>query len=170
MLKWVILIVGLYAAPALGQETCSLPDMDGLAFQDPTELLSAEEEKRKARLEALEALNKGKQAKVIVLKQGDVDATNGTLQKIVKSRIVRPDAKFYHDIDLYQAGRREPDRDIKPIDQRGTVSEASLGAITMAAAEASTIPWNQLTEAEWALKAEELRKLGDELWFVDRPG
>jgi hypothetical protein len=167
MLKWVIVVIGLFSSQAMAQSTCS-ETYDAVAFQDPAEILSAEEEKRKARLEALEALNKGKQAKVIVLKQGDVDASNGILQKIVKSRIVRPDAKFYHDIDLYQAGRREPDRDKDPKDQRGSVSAEAIANITAVAAEASTIPWNQLSESEWGLKAEELRKLGDELWFVDR--
>ena len=172
MLKWVVIVIGLFSSQAMAQSSCLEP-AEAVAFQDVGAALegalSAEEEKRKARLEALAALNKGKQARVIVLKQGDVDATNGVLQKIIKTRIVRPDAEFFHDIDLYQAGRREPDRNLKPGDQRGIVSDEALAIVTAAVDEASTIPWNQLTEAEWGLKAEELRKLGDELWFIDRP-
>lgn len=167
MLKWVLIVVGLISTPAYAQSTCALQD-DAVAFEDGGGILSAEEEKRKARLDALAALNKGKQARVIVLKQGDVDATNGVLQKIVKTRIVRPDAEFFHDIDLYQAGRREPNRDLKPNEQRGTVSQGDIDEVLQVVSDASTIPWNQLTEAEWGLKAEELRKWGDELWFVDR--
>ena len=167
MLKWVLIVIGLSSTPAFAQSTCSMQN-DAVAFEDGGGFLSAEEEKRKARLEALEAMNKGKQARVIVLKQGDVDATNGVLQKIVKTRIVRPDAEFFHDIDLYQSGRREPNRDLKPNEQRGTVNQADIDEVLQVVDDASTIPWNQLTEAEWGLKAEELRKWGDELWFVDR--
>ena len=166
MLKWVLIVIGLSSTPAFAQSTCSMQN-DAVAFEDGGGFLSAEEEKRKARLEALEAMNKGKQARVIVLKQGDVDATNGVLQKIVKTRIVRPDAEFFHDIDLYQSGRREPNRDLKPNEQRGTVNQADIDEVLQVVDDASTIPWNQLTEAEWGLKAEELRKWGDELWFVD---
>ena len=168
MFKWVVILIGLVSLPAFAQES----DGDAVAFQDVGAAvegaMTAEEEKRKARLEALEALNKGKQARVVILKQEDVDYNNDTVQRLVKARILRPDAKFYPDIDLYQAGRREPDRKLRPIDQRGMVGEDSILDVNAAVEQVSMIPWNQLTEMEWGLKAQELKKLADELWFMDR--
>ena len=62
----------VFACIAAGDGNTCLEPGDAVAFEDGG-ILSAEEEKRKARLEAAN-LNKGKQARVIVLKQGDVDA------------------------------------------------------------------------------------------------
>jgi hypothetical protein len=65
-----------------------------------------------ARMEAVEAASKGQAARVVVIKWPDSEADfqNEAMQRNIKNRIARTDAKFYPEIDLYQAGRREPDR------------------------------------------------------------
>ena len=177
MWRWVIagaLLSGAASAADLGEETSSqealLQEVPGLdkAKEKLDEKKAAEDAKREERLAKLAELNKGKAARVVVLAWEGTDETNETLQRNVKTRIARPDAKFYPDIDLYQVGRREPDRSVRPIDQRGMVPDEAIPAIQMAAEEVSAIPWSDLTEEEWGLKAQELRKLVDEVWFIDR--
>ncbi|MBT3219112.1 MAG: hypothetical protein HN348_08480 [Proteobacteria bacterium] len=141
------------------------------------ELEKLTEEQKKAREEAeerrkaYEAAQMGKASRVVVLGWPATDVTykNEVLQQNVKTRIARPGAKFYPEIDLYQAGRREPDRSIHPIDQRGTVPSTVIPLINDVVSEVEYVAWDAMDEQAWGLKAEELRDMIDEhIWFVDR--
>lgn len=132
------------------------------------EMKSEADRKREERLKKLEELNKGKTARVIILQQEGTDETNEVLQRNVKSRISRPDAKFYPDVDLYQQGRKEPDRSLRPIEQRAEVPDDVFTVIEKAVAETEILDWDDLDETGWGLRAAELRKLTNELWFMDR--
>jgi hypothetical protein len=84
-------------------------------------------------------------------------------------RIARPDANFYPEVDLYQAGRKEPDDTVRAPDQRGTVPNDAIAKVLAAVDQVSKIPWNGMSETDWGLKATELRQVADQIWFVDRP-
>jgi hypothetical protein len=136
---------------------------------DMEEKKTAEQLELEKRLQAIEEATKGKNARVVVLQVADTDFTNMTLQRNIKSRIARADAKFYPEIDLYQAGRREPDRTVRPVDQRGRVPDDSVARVLSAVEDVAAIPWNALSDQDWGLKANELYQLSNEVWFVDRP-
>jgi hypothetical protein len=178
MLKWFTLAFGLVCAPVALAGDGEPADGDGIALAgDPVagavdKVKSDEEAKREERLAALEASQSHKAARVIVLKfQGhpETDYTNETLQRNVKTRTARPDAKFYPEVDLYQVGRKEPDKSVRPADQRATVPATAIGEVTSDVAEVAPIPWNAMTESDWGLKANELREDADKIWFIDRP-
>jgi hypothetical protein len=144
--------------------------------RDPIEDIKNDLEEKKTqeqlelekRLAAIEEASKGKDARVMVLQVADTDYSNMTLQRNIKARIARADAKFYPEIDLYQAGRREPDRTVRPVDQRSRVPDDSIARVLSAVEDVASIPWNALSDLDWGLKANELYKLADEMWFVDR--
>jgi len=124
-----------------------------------------------ARVAALAASQGAKQSRVVVLQwQGsDTDFRNETLKRNIKGRLGRTDAKFYPDVDLYQAGRKELDPTLRPLDQRARVPDDVIETVMAAARETSAIPWDGITETDWGIKAYELKELADEIWFVDRP-
>ncbi len=177
MLHWIGLAVGLMFGSAqaadkpIDKSEIHQPAMKKPAIPEPEKALTDAEKKRAERLAALEATQSKKSARVVVLKwQGkDVDYTNATLIRMVKTRIARPDAKFYPEIDLYQIGRKEPDPAVRAGDQRAIVPLSSLELLKAAVDEVAPIPWDGMSESEWGLKANELRDLTDEVWFVDRP-
>ena len=139
---------------------------DGMAEKKSKEQLEME-----ARLAAIEEANKGKAARVVVLQWKGTDTTykNENLQRNVRSRINRPDSLFYPDVDLYQSGRKEPDPTIRPIDQRAIVPDQAIDLLLDKSDEVASIPWNALSENDWGLRAQELLRLTDSVWFVDRP-
>lgn len=142
------------------------------AAKEEVEAKKSESEMRaEARLAALEEMQTGKAARVVILQWPgtDIDSESEVLQRNVRTRIARPDAKFYPEIDLYQAGRKEPDPSIRPEDQRAMVPDSAIGFVENAVAMVETIPWNGLSPQDWGLKAEELRRASEEIWFVDRP-
>ena len=47
----------------------------------------------------------------------------------VKSRIARPEAQFFPEVDLYQNGRKVKDRTVTPANQPAHVPETNLGKI-----------------------------------------
>lgn len=138
---------------------------EGLS-REPTE----EELAEQARLEEFNNSMRGRNARVVVLQwQGsDTDYTNEALKRNIINRIARPDAKFYPEVDLYQKGRQEQDRSVRPGDQRASVPDDVIPVVLDAVDDISQIPYDALDEQEWRLRAEELRQLGDELWFLDR--
>lgn len=193
MWKCLVLVTGLLTANLTHAADAGLSSTDAL---NPTESVEApltaapenrgpieaatdkyEEEKseeqlrQEARLAELEAANAAKIARVVVLKWQDskTDHHNENLQRNIKTRIARPDAKFYPDIDLYQAGRVERDETIRPIDQRAVVPPSAADMAMTAVDEVATIPWNALSEQDWGLEAYKLRELAKEIWFIDRP-
>ena len=142
------------------------------AIEDDLEEKRSEQElARQARMAAVEAASKGRAARVVVIKWPDSDADhdNEAIQRNIKARIARSDAKFYPEIDLYQAGRREPDRDLHAADQRGMVPADATERILAEVHAISEVPWSVLTEQDWRLKAYSLIELAKELWFIDRP-
>lgn len=134
------------------------------------EAKSQKQLEQEARQREIDEANAQKAARVIVLPwQGEDFWQNENLRANVSIRIARPDAKFYPDIDLYQAGRKEQDRSVRPGDQRAIVPESAISEINSAVGDVSTIPYNALPEQDWALKAHELRDVAEKMWFVDRP-
>lgn len=173
MLKALLLAVGfvLFAPSALAQGEPEVRGPIETAGDAMAEKKSEKELKQEERLKALEAAQAEKIARIVVLPwpETDVDHTNETLQRNIRVRIARPNAKFYPAIDLYQAGRQEPDRSIRPQDQRAVVPDAAISRVMNAVDDAATIPWNALSAQDWGLKAHELREISKEIWFVDRP-
>lgn len=135
---------------------------------DMEEKKTQEQLELEKRLQAIEDATKDKNARVMVLQVSDTDYTNMTLQRNIKARIARADAKFYPEIDLYQSGRREPDRTLRPVDQRARVPDDNVARVLSAVEDVASIPWSALSDQDWGLKANELYKLADEMWFVDR--
>lgn len=190
MVHGLLLAWGLLSSPARASDSEGLapllppgdgPDVSELtaatdvveAGKNAVETKASEAElKRQERLQALDAARSAKVSRVVVLKwpnERGVDYKHEVLQNIVKTRIARPDSKFYPEIDLYQAGRKEPDKTVRPIDQRAMVPSGAVGEIMAAVDAIAPVPWNQLTESEWGLKANELRDLSNKIWFIDRP-
>jgi len=120
---------------------------------------------------AAEARRREKQPRVIVLRwyDRDTDYTDTVLQRVVRSAIVRPDASFYPEVDLYQNGRKVRDRTVVPAMQPARVPDENVSRVRDAVEQVSMIPWNQLSPDRWGLKAQELRDMIELLWFVDRP-
>ena len=139
-----------------------LKDKEKTAEEKEKQLTDAEkaaEQKRKERL-----------ARVIVLKwqATDTDFSDPDVQRIVKSRIQRPDAEFYPDVDLYQEGRKVKDQTVVPAMQPAIVPSQNIARVMSAVAEVSAVPYNGWSPSEWGLKAKELQEMVELLWFVDR--
>lgn len=183
MFAWVALALTLIAGPAYAapgapspEATITRDDPTGGAVEDPFAKAKAkkeaEEAEREARLAALEAAQSGVAAKVVVLAwpgAPDVDYDHAGLQGNIKARIARPDAKFFPEIDLYQVGRRHPDRSIPPNMQPGKVPDEAKEIVMAAVRDIETVPWNGMAESDWGITANTLRGLTEEIWFVDRP-
>lgn len=120
---------------------------------------------------AAEAKRREKLARVIVLRPAGakVDHTDPTIQRNVRSRIARPDAQFYPEIDLYQNGREVRDRSVSPAMQPAVVPPENMTRVRDAVDEVSAIPWTGMSPERWGRKAGELREMIELLWFVDRP-
>lgn len=134
-----------------------LPKKDG---DDAAAQAEAEEEKKK----------KEKLARVIVLKWNgkSADYTDLNLQRNVRSRISRPEAQFYPDVDLYQNGRKVRDRTVVPAMQPAVVPTQNVTRVMDAVDEIAALPERSLRPEAWGMKARELREMVELLWFVDR--
>lgn len=114
---------------------------------------------------------KDKLARVIVLKWPDnrsVDYSDSTVQRTVRSRISRPDAQFFPEVDLYQNGRKVKDKTVPPANQPANVPDKHLAEVREAVAAIERVPWNGMQPDMWGLKAQDLRALVEKLWFVDK--
>jgi len=186
MFQMVLLAMGLFFGTASASEMpAASPEPSAATVgpfgggKGPAETVATEVEEKKsekdlareARLNAIDEATQAEAARVVVLQWKGTDTTfrNENLQRNVRSRIARPEAKFYPDIDLYQSGRKEPDPTIRPIDQRATVPDGAADRLVDAADEVASIPWNALSEADWGIRAQELLRLSNEIWFIDRP-
>lgn len=132
---------------------------------------SAEEQAAAERERRLAEAQGQKAARVVVLKWPDskVDHKSDGLKRNTQARIGRPSAKFYPEIDLYQVGRREPEREVAPLDQRVSVPPSATELVMEAVRDVQMLDWNDLSESKWAKRADQLRALVEEIWFVDRP-
>ena len=141
-----------------------------VAFKDAASKEEKEEAMSAAEKEA-ERKRKEKLARVIVLKWPDnksVDYSDTTIQRNVKSRIARPDAQFFPEVDLYQNGRKVKDKTVVPAMQPAGVPDQNLQRVRQAVDSVSGIPWNAMKEDAWGIKAQELREMVELIWFVDR--
>ena len=123
----------------------------------------ADEEEERKRREKL--------ARVVVLKWPGTSTgyQSEAVTRNVKSRIARPDAMFFPEVDLYQAGRKVRDRTVIPAQQPAKVPDSNIMGVIQTANQSLAIRYNQLSPAEWGLRSQELRKLAEQIWFVDRP-
>ncbi|MDP2308714.1 MAG: hypothetical protein Q8P18_22020 [Pseudomonadota bacterium] len=158
---------GAAGAPPAGASFGHAPDV---AYKDTKSKEEKEEEMSASEKEA-ERKRKDKLARVIVLKWPDnksVDYSDTTIQRNVKSRIARPDAQFFPEVDLYQNGRKVRDRTVVPAMQPSAVPDQNLQRVRQAVDEVSSVPWNAIQPDEWGLKANELRSMVELIWFVDK--
>ncbi len=126
------------------------------------EITAAEAEEERKRKEKL--------ARVIVLKWPNTptDSLDETLQRNVRSRVARPDAMFFPEVDLYQNGRKVKDRTVIPAMQPAVVPDIAANTIMQAVNKVSGIPWDGLQPSDWSSTADELRAIAEEIWFLDR--
>lgn len=123
------------------------------------------------RLRQLEEHTQSNTSRVVVLQWAETDADheNTIVQGKIRKTIRRKDVKFLPQIDLYQAGRRMPDKTIRARDQLGTVPDDVKTTLEPLLSAVEVLEWDAMTPSEWQLKAAELREAADLIWFLDRP-
>ena len=169
MLKLMfVLVVGIFL-PTAAAET---PDSPGTEIAHKRDKQSAEEQEAEMDAAAAEEERKRKEklARVIVLKwpETSTDYLDETLQRNVRSRIARPDAMFFPEVDLYQNGRKVKDRTVIPAMQPAIVDDIAATTVMRAVDQVAGVPWDGMQPAQWSQKADELRAIAEEIWFVDR--
>jgi len=148
-----------------------VPSADAAQKDDKEKKSKDEKEAEQSAAEKdAERKRKEKLARVVVLKwQGtSTDWTDQSVQRNVKSRIARPDAQFFPEVDLYQEGRKVRDRTVVPAMQPAIVPSQNIDRVMAAVDEVSSIPYNAWSPSDWGLKAAELREMVELIWFVDR--
>ena len=130
--------------------------------EQEAEISEAEKEAERKRKEKL--------ARIIVLKWPgtEADYEDETIQRNVRSRIARPDAMFFPDVDLYQSGRKVKDRTVIAANQPARVPDSVGPEIMRVVEEVAAIPYERISLEEWGLRAQELREMVEKIWFVDR--
>ena len=169
LLKIMLFAIAMLWAPAQAATPSNGDDDASSVAWKKKSKEEREEEMDEAAKEA-DRKRKEKLARVIVLKWPDTstDYTDETVRRNVRSRIARPDALFFPDVDLYQNGRKVKDRTVIPAMQPAIVPSENISAVISAVDQVAGIPWNAMQPAEWGLKAQELRNLAEMVWFVDR--
>lgn len=160
------------STPALAQDGPSA-EVERAHKKEKKEEQSEEEKDAEQAAAEAEAERKRKEilARVIVLKwEGtkSADWSDETVRRNVRSRIGRPEAMFFPEVDLYQNGRVVPDRTVIPAMQPAIVPDTNVPRVQAAIDSAAAIPWSALQPYEWRQKADELRAIAEDLWFVDR--
>ncbi len=172
--RWfVAILVLLWSVPCLaaaGDDPPPVPPgaaAKGKEDEGGVKEMTDEERERAA---AEERKKKDRMARVIVLrwKDTDTDYLDDTVRRAVRSRIDRPDALFFPEVDLYQNGRKLKDKTAVPAMQPALVPDSAVASVTAAAQEVAAIPYNRLKPHEWGLKAQELAQDAESIWFVDR--
>ena len=99
--------------------------------EEQAEIDEEEERKRKEKL-----------SRILVLEweNSSVDYANATLTRNVKSRISRPDAMFFPEVDLYQNGRKVKDRTVIPAQQPAKVPDSNIPVVLNAANQTLSLP------------------------------
>jgi hypothetical protein len=161
----------LSAPPAwAGPTGLDAPDLQQHKKDKPT----AEEKdaNEKAAEEEAERKKRELYARVIVLPwlQNPTSANymDETLQREVRSAIARSEAMFFPEVDLYQNGRKVPDRTVAPTQQPAVVPDNVGLRIMQNVDRVASIPWDRLDPNQWGNEAAQLATLTDTLWFVDR--
>lgn len=175
VMAWLLLFGIVRAAHASGGDEAGVSNRSGVYGPlDTANKSKSKEEKEEAMSAAeqeAERKRKEKLARVIVLKWPDnksVDYTDTTLQRNVKSRIARPEAQFFPEVDLYQNGRKVRDKTVVPAMQPAAVPDQNLTRVRQAVDDVASIPWNQMTPDLWGIKAQELRAQVELVWFIDK--
>jgi hypothetical protein len=129
----------------------------------------SEEDKKAAEEE--EKKRQEKLSRVVVLKWEGTSAgySNDAVVRVVRSAISRPDAMFFPEVDLYQSGRKVRDRTVIPVQQPARVPDVNIPAVIQTANQTLGIRYDQLSQTDWRLRAEKLKALAEQIWFVDRP-
>jgi len=111
-----------------------------------------------------------KAARVVVLKWPDTSADykDAAIQRNVKSRIDRANARFFPATDLYQSGRASPDKTVIPRNQPSWVPDQNLEVVMNEVRKTSQIPWDAMSPGEWGLQANKLLALEELIWFTDK--
>lgn len=168
--------LGAHSAVAADEPGARIPDAyapDARAYKKNKDKKSDEElsEEDKRVQEEEERKRREMLARVIVLKWPgkDTDYMDETVRRNVRSRIARPEAWFFPEVDLYQNGRKVPDRTVIPANQPAVVPEVNAIQVEARALEVLALPWETYTSAQWYQVADGLRQLADAMWFVDRP-
>ncbi len=169
LFKLLLVALTLFAAPARAQS----PDAPSAISADEAWKKKSKEEKAEeqdAAAAEAERKRKDKLARVIVLKWTDTstDHTDETVQRNVKSRIARPEALFFPDVDLYQNGRKVKDRTVVPAMQPAMVPDANINKVMDKVDDIAGVPWNAKRPEEWGLIAQDLQASAEQIWFVDR--
>lgn len=169
LLAWLC-VAGLVSPARAAEPDPALGPAPGAAFKDDKSKEEKEKEMTAAEKEA-ERKRKEKLARVIVLKWPEaksVDYLDTTLQRNVKSRIARPEAQFFPEVDLYQNGRKVRDKTVVPAMQPAMVPDQNLQRVRAAVDEVAGVPWNGMQPSQWGIKAQEMRDLVELIWFVDK--
>ena len=158
---------------------CLAADPSAYAAKDKEE--GGEEEEELSEEEKAEEVEKEKKrlaraARVVVLKWSQAEMKRGIsadyqdelLIRNVKSRIDRPDALFFPSMDLYQRGRRSPDKTVPAAEQPALVPDYSLEEVLKEVDRVSQIPFGNLDANGWTKEARALLKLVDTVWFVEK--
>jgi hypothetical protein len=161
---FVCILFGISPAQAQG-----LDIFDEIEKQVESELTEDEAEIQR-RLAALEAKQRARKARVLVLPWPDSSTTfrNQILQANVRNRIGRAGAKFYPSLDMYQEGRRlrmQNGRAVPPLDQPGYVPDERLAEIRKQVTALS----KSVRGFDDTATAARLLRLVNEVWFVDGP-
>ncbi len=107
-------------------------------------------------------------ARVLVVEQGHSGDGHERkrVQRRVRARLSDQEVGFYAGHELYQAGRRE--YGVEPAQQRASVPDSAVAEVQELTRITAEIPSSALSDADWGLKAQELRAEADKIWFVDR--
>ncbi len=170
LLKVLLAVLVSWAAPARASTADVLPGAPAArVFKERKTAEEKKEEQSAAEAEA-ERKRKEKLARVIVLKwpETSTDYKSETVQRNVRSRIARPEAMFFPEVDLYQNGRKVPDRTVIPAMQPAIVPDSNIPPVLAAVDEVSGIAWDAISPSDWGIKAQDLRALAENIWFVDR--
>ncbi len=178
MLLTVLLALSLCMGPdahAGGPPVARAPSSAGIKRSKKEKGKRKSKEERAAEEEEAdaeeEARRKEKVARVVVLKWEGTSAgyRNEAIIRNTRSAIARPDADFFPEVDLYQAGRKVKDRTVIPVQQPAKVPDSSVPGVIATATQTLAISYDRLTPADWGLRSQDLRALAEQIWFVDRP-
>lgn len=176
----IVLLWSFFSSMALAQAPAEPEPSRGVlpGGKDPIEAVEEKLEESKTEEQLLrekkraeyEAQQKKLTARVVVLQwqDSDTDYTNETLQRNIRNRIARPDAKFYPDVDMHNPGRVEPDPSVLPGEQRASPPSQNIASVLSLVEDTAAIPYNGINEIEWGIRADELRQTANNLWFIDR--
>jgi hypothetical protein len=166
----VFLFLGIPLAGATDLERTPEPMPEELALLKERESREDRQEEIDEAAAEEERKRKSLLARVIVIRweNTSTDYTDDNVQRNVRSRITRPEALFFPEVDLYQNGRKVPDTTVIPANQPAIVPDNAGPTLLGAVEEIASVPQSAMDVSGWAQKAQDLLDLSDRVWFVDR--